>query len=210
MASRTTKTGDDDSTFLHLIDGTFSGILHHRKPREAWIIKVDNWFDKKWLNFSGIGIVHFPNWGILAPEAALDEFSQDHVTFPPFTPNRVLEQSYFARTPDGDYVRQNARRTVHQGLRQSSAANLQRRVSDFSDSAVFAWYSSNTLASGRGTLMVYCVSESVVETWFAAFKRAPDWRLELVAGISRDEVQDLMNWSTRNPSSFSYLSHEST
>jgi len=200
-----TKTGDDDSSFLHLIDGTFSGILHNSKPKEAWLIKVDNCFDKKWLNFSGIGIVHFPNWGMLAPEAALDEFSQDRVTFPPFTPNRVIEQSCFARTPDGDYVRHSARRTVHQGLRQSSTSNLQRRVSDFSDSAVFAWYSSNTLASGRGTLMVYSVSGDVVETWFAAFKRDPDWRLELVAGISRDEVQDLMNWSTSNPSSFSYL-----
>jgi hypothetical protein len=156
------------------------------------MIKVDNWFDKKWLNFSGIGTVHFPYWGIRSPEAALDEFSQHQTTFPPFTPNRVLQQSYFVRTSDGGYLRGIPRRSVHQRLRQPSAANLNRRISDFSDSAVFAWYSSNTLASGRGTMMVYSVTDGVVETWFAAFKRDPEWRLELVAGISRDEIEDLM------------------
>src|SRR5262245_44354754 len=134
------KRGEDDSAFVHLVAVTFNRILRQTKPREAWIIKVDNWFDKKWLNFSGIGTVHFPHWGRFAPEAALDEFSQHHTTFPPFTPNRVLRQSYFTRTPDGDYLRGIAKRPVHQRLRQPSAANLHRRVSDFTESAVFAWY----------------------------------------------------------------------
>ena len=64
------------------------------------IIQIDNWFDQKWLGFSG--------YGLATSGIPLDRFDTvkvevygDKLTFSPFTPNRVLGQWSYVRSERG-------------------------------------------------------------------------------------------------------------
>ena len=91
----------DDPQFITLLNSLVRGLIKEDSPHELWIIEIDNWFDHKWLRFSGIGTVDFQFSAFMKRfDAALDEFHQDKVTFPPFNPNRVLGQWSFVRVDD--------------------------------------------------------------------------------------------------------------
>ena len=87
----------------------------------------------------------------------LDPFSQEQLTFPPFTPNRVVTQHYFCRTTRGELEEQAPAHIVHRPKREHSSKNLHRRVVSFSRSAIFVWFSSSSRATGRGSVMAYTV-----------------------------------------------------
>lgn len=163
------ETGDtDDPSFIALLDLLVGRLVLRESPEGLRLIKIDNWFDHKWLMFSGR-------------------------TFPPFTPNSVALQRSFARVGD-DYV-EVPRRVPYRAEKQPSGANMQRRVQDFSRSACFVWYSGNTIANGRGSVMVYSVKADQVECWFAAFNREQEWKLGATKGISRQDVERLIRVS---------------
>jgi hypothetical protein len=181
----------DDPYFIALLDSLVSGLVKRETPEGLWIIQIDNWFDHKWLRFSGIGTVDFRFPAFMNRyDAALNEFYQDKVTFPPFTPNRVTAQWSFARV-GGNYVEVPSQ-VPHRYEKQPSEANLQRRVQDFNRSASFVWYSANTVANGRGSVMVYNVATDGVQCWFAAFTRQETWKLHATKGVSREEVENLL------------------
>ena len=182
----------DDPYFIALLDSLVRGLVKRETPEGLWIIQIDNWFDHKWLRFSGIGTVDFQFPAFMnRDDAALDEFYQDKVTFPPFTPNRVLAQWSFARV--GDNYMEVPLQVPHRPEKQPSEANLQRRVQEFSRSASFVWYSSKTVANGRGSVMVYNVAADGAKCWFAAFSRHETWKLHATKGVSREEVEDLLS-----------------
>src|SRR3954470_4664494 len=117
----------DDPYFIAVLNSLVSGIVKNEKPEGIWIIQIDNWFDHKWLRFSGIGSVDFQFPAFLKQyDAALDEFFQDKVTFPPFTPNRVIAHWSFARV--GDKYVEVPSRVPHGSEKHRSEANLQKRV----------------------------------------------------------------------------------
>ncbi|HLJ87036.1 MAG TPA: hypothetical protein VKZ53_09435 [Candidatus Angelobacter sp.] len=181
----------DDPYFIQYLASLVNGLLKKNSPKGLWIIQIDNWFDHRWLRFSGLGVVdfHFPAFMNLY-DAALDEFYQDKLTFPPFTPNRILSQWAFARV--GDHYVETPTDVPHRWKKQSSGENLHRRVQDFSRSGCFVWYSSNTVANGRGSVMVYTVADHRIECWFAGFKRHEEWKLHTTKGIPREEVNELL------------------
>ncbi len=183
-----TKTNDDPQ-FVESISRIISGLIKGSFPEEIFVVQIDNWFDLKWLNFSGIGRVGF--WGEYR-DTALDEFRQDKITFPPFTPNRVVEEYYFRRDENGDYSLSTAATYIHPMKQASSCENLHRRVADFANSAIFVWFSSNTKSNGRGSLMVYEVSDYRIHTWYAAFSKGEEWRVLQIKGITREQIQSLM------------------
>ena len=181
----------DDPCFIALVDSLVRGIAKKERPEGLWIIQIDNWFDHKWLRFSGIGTVDF-EWPAFLnrSDVARDEFYQEKLTFPPFAPNRVLAQWSFARVGH-NYVEVPSR-VPHRHEKQPSEANLQRRVQELSRSASFIWYSSKTVANGRGSVMVYNVGPDGVRCWFAAFSRQETWKLHAAKGVSREEVEGLL------------------
>jgi hypothetical protein len=183
----------DDPQFITLLNSLVGGLIEKEAPQELWIIQIDNWFDHKWLRFSGIGIVAFQFSAFMNRyDAALDEFYQDKVTFPPFTPNRILGQWSFVRLND-DYSEAPLHVLPHLSKKQPSVMNLNRRVASFSRSACFIWYSARTLANGKASVMVYSVAGDRVEAWFAAFNRHPGWKLQATKGTTREDVQQLLN-----------------
>ena len=185
----------DDPYFITLLNSLLSGLAKNKAADGIWIIHIDNWFDDKWLRFSGIGSVHFQFPAYMnRNDAALDEFFQDKVTFPPFAPKRVIAQWSFARV--GEKFVEVPSQVPHRSERHRSKANLQRRVQDFSQSGCFVWYSGNTVANGRGSVMVYIVVAGQVQCWFASFKRQQDWKLQATNGISREDVEELLSTAT--------------
>jgi hypothetical protein len=187
-------TETDDSKLTDILYAIVDGILAQHQPKELYITAIDNCFDHKWLRFSGIGVVpiEFPAFMNRA-DAALDEFSQDKVTLPAFSPNRIIRQNYFRR--DGRtsvYVKQARHTLLHKKQRESSSKNLHRRIEHISDSGLFVWYSSNTLSQERASMMVYAVKNGEIEAWFASFRRAAHWKLHFTKGIDREFIQELM------------------
>jgi hypothetical protein len=181
-------TKNDDVDFVRLLQSVVEGILGEAKSGELYVVTIDNWFDHKWLKFSGIGVVPFQFPAYMNREDALGEFWQDNVTLPPFSPRRVICQSHFHKQ-GAAYIETDPPVLIHKPERQRSEGNLNRRIKDVSESGTFVWYSSNTLVHARASIMAYTIKDAQVEAWFAAFRNADGWKLHLTKGINRDRVQ---------------------
>jgi hypothetical protein len=182
----------DDPQFVELLVRLLSRLVGEQTPAEIFVMKIDNWFDHKWLNFSGIGRVGFFHDFRLEKDTALDEFRQDKVTFPPFTPKRVIEEYYFERDQSGSYASSLAAPLVHQRKLAHSSDNLHKRVTDFADSALFMWVSSNTKLNRRGSIMVYEVNGYEVQTWYIGLLKQENWNVSQTKSIARDRVISLI------------------
>jgi hypothetical protein len=182
---------DDDPAFVELLKHLIGQLVGEEFPEQIFVMKIDNWFDHKWLNFSGIGSVRFDDFR-LEIDTALDEFSQDKVTFPPFTPNRVIGEYYFLRTERGDFLPSLKAPFVHERKLAPSAENLHKRVTDFATSALFLWVSSNTKLNRRGSVMVYEVKGPDVYTWYMGLSKDDDWKIAHTKGISPDQAMSLI------------------
>ena len=183
------KQDDDDLQYIKIVNQVVLNLLKQNAPAEAFVVRINKWFDEKWLGFSGIGRVGFD--GGLLIEVALDEFRQDQTTFPPFSPNRVLEEYHFFSIGGKDYFESVPDKFVHRSKLSHSSHNLHKRVADFSDSGVFVWFNSQTLTSQRGSLMVYQVADGQVQTWFASFMKADEWKLTQVKGVNLEQIAAL-------------------
>jgi len=181
----------DDPAFLRIVDTLTVDLLETVEPEDFYLIRVDNWFDHKWLNFSGKGRVHFD--GSPWRDVALDELSQEKLTFPPFTPKRIVTEHYFARTTKGYFQEQASTQRVHQWILQHSSYNLHRRVTHFSRCGLFLWFASLSAKNGKASIMVYSVKAESVSSWFASFVRDSSWKLHRVKGTSREWIQELIS-----------------
>jgi hypothetical protein len=192
----------DDNDFIALVGAIVNGLLTKESPEQIWIVQVDNWFDHKWLRFSGSGAVG--NWmfaGVISNsifpnrfDSVKTQFFQQKATFPPFSPGRIVGQWSFLRSGD-DYVEFPFPTMPHDTEKAHSGSNLPRRIEGFTKSARFIWYSGNTLANGRGSLMVYNILNSQVVCWFAEFQRNRVWALKRTKGIAREEILQFIGGS---------------
>ena len=180
----------DDPGFIGLVNSLITGVINRYSPQQLWIIHIDNWFDHKWLRFSGIGAV--------ASDIPIDRYDtvkaesyQEKLTFPPFVPNRVLGQLSYVRSDHG-YVESPLPLLPHSTERRHSEDNLRRRVERFSADGCFLWYSANTVANGRGSVMMYRIQGNSTESCYAAFVRQNDWKMEAIKGVSMDDFQALI------------------
>jgi hypothetical protein len=177
----------DDPEFIAIVERMATRLFRQGGYEEVFIIEIKNWFDHKWLKFSGIGRAPYHHILDSQPQVALDEFFQEKVTFPPFTPDRILRQQWH---PVKDLKRSVP---VHDTTRrQHSSWNLQRRVTDYADLALFLWFSSGTKVNDRGSVMAYQVHSGSILAWYASFRKAPGWVLHQTKEISRESIEALM------------------
>jgi hypothetical protein len=177
----------DDPEFIELVERISVRTFKQGDFDEVFIIEIKNWFDHKWLKFSGIGRVPFDSVRDSHPQVALDEFWREKITFPPFTPNRVLrQQRHPARELDRGAPPHDTER------RKRSCWNLQRRITQYAKSALFVWFSSGTKSNDRGSLMLYQVRDGSVSAWYASFRKVDRWVLHLTKGVTREEIEMLM------------------
>ena len=64
---------DDDPQFGEIVGRVISGLLSANPVEKVFVVRIDNWFDHKWLTFSGIGRVRFDDLR-LDIDTALDDF----------------------------------------------------------------------------------------------------------------------------------------
>jgi hypothetical protein len=166
---------DDDPNFVELVSRLIGGAAAVHQPGDVRIYKIDNWFDHKWLRFSGkvIGAV-----GIWASD----------LTIPPFVFNRVVRRWHYLRGEFGtDYRLLGPGPDIHH--RGWSARNLQRRVRQIAPTSALFWFSGNTSETGRGSLMAYIPVEQDHWPWFLAFARAAAWKIIRRKNIHPYEVR---------------------
>ena len=167
-------TDNDDSRFIDLARRLLDAAITSDQPAEVYVVRIDQWFDAKWLKFSGkvlgaLGVHHNP------------------VTVPPFHPHRVVTESHFSFASDSGAFVPTFAPPLH--IAQPSAQNLTRSIARVSPSAIFFWYSGSTLDLDRGSTMLYRTSQAEIFSWYASFHRFPTWRLDRHRGISPSEVQ---------------------
>lgn len=71
------RTEDDDSEFVTLVSRLISGVVLRHDAEKLYLVHIKNWFDHKWLEFSGKVLGALGVW-------------QRRMTYPPFNPNRVF------------------------------------------------------------------------------------------------------------------------
>jgi len=189
---------NDDPEFAALIKRIVGGVLLQNKPRELYVVEIKNWFDQKWLGFSGKGCITAqiaPAFSASSDQynTVLDEFWLEKITVPPFTPQRVLNQRYFSEGLGGIYAEAEAPYVLHRSWLTRTDNNLHRRIEEISDSAVLTWYSSNTRVNRKGSLMVYAVQRERVRVWFASLQKEDVWKLHLTKGIARTEIEGFLS-----------------
>ena len=152
----------DDQMFIETVSDVVNGMLLDTKIAGISVVKIRDWFGPKWLGFSGkklgaLGIHSYP------------------ITVPPFHPNRVLSQRFYAYHPDSmAYEKVWPPFRLH--LHQSSEENLKRRFNDYFYSGAFVWYSSDSARTGNGALMIYVTRQNQILCGYFASQRANDGR----------------------------------
>ncbi|NQX84828.1 MAG: hypothetical protein HRT67_02805 [Flavobacteriaceae bacterium] len=72
--------------------------------------------------------------------------------------------------------------------KQPSEKNHQRLISQFTDSGIFVWYSSNTKVNNYGSLMVHIVNNSNIKTFYIGFKKNKEWNVINSIGVNKKEL----------------------
>ncbi len=180
------ETGDD-AAFINGVNNMVNSIAGHNGFAELYVIRIDNWFDHKWLNYSGKSVVPFAGLGV---ETSLKDEWRLKITVPPFNPARVLSVSKYQLMPSEE---SNWLRPLHKT--KASNDNLHNSITHYTTNGLFVWYSSATEINKRGSIMVYSVQNGEVETFYAALKSDVPWKVTKVKGITPRELTALWNRS---------------
>jgi hypothetical protein len=179
----------DDRTFLTALNGLLARLVSVFEPERVCAIRLNKWFDHKWLGYSGKGRVDFP-YGYPYIETALDEQFQSKLTLPPFNPKQVIAEFHWAKNQGHNYSKVTKPDYAHRRIIEHSSSNLHRRISDRWSSVVFMWFSSNTASNEHGSVMVYVLTPQVQSTWYASFKESGGWRVDRVKGMPKEKLQE--------------------
>lgn len=167
---------DDDRDFTVLAARLITGAVATHRPQDVRVFQVDNWFDHKWLGFSGKTLGALGVW-------------TKPLTVPPFVANRLVRQWHSVADQNTDVYRfLGAGPNIHH--RGWSARNLQRLVRQVVPRSALFWFSGNTTNTGRGSLMGYLPVERDVWAWFLALERADGrWRITHRKNIQAYEIR---------------------
>ena len=182
---------DPDSTdsleFITIIESIISNLIVQFNVDDICIIKVKNWFDHKWLNYSGKSIIHFEET-THPDKVAITNNWKKRITIPPFNPNRILYEKLIQRK---DHSNPRFEKLIHN--RQRSTDNSDNYVYLKSDNGLLVWYSSNSKVNNQGSLMVYRVDNDSVDTWYASYENKGEWIIRDTKSINQNSLKKLMN-----------------
>ncbi|WP_192822409.1 hypothetical protein [Rufibacter sp. LB8] len=176
------RTGDS-LAFLEKVEQIILDRVLLWTPDELYITCIDNWFDSKWLGFSGT-IMH---------EISIRQLVE--VTLPPFNPNRVVGSDLYLNEGK-HYIRNEIKRPLH--IYQNSTSNLKRKITDFSKNGLFIWYSGNSEPNGTGSIMGYLVQADNIFTFYLTLSSALDWGVKKAVGLTAEEANSILRITTNN------------
>lgn len=164
----------DDQNFIDSIQRIVNFGVRLTEPDDVFLIKVDHWFDFKWREFShkifgALGVWRSP------------------LRVPPFIPDRIVEERHFRK--NGKNYEQKSPYKLH--FYQTSSENALRKINR--RSAVYVWFSGDTINHSKGSLMVYTFGKDFQNSWYVSFTLKTDWQIYKTDNISKAEVKSMMN-----------------
>lgn len=177
----------DAQDFVKSINKIILGLVEKFQINEVSLVRIKNWFDHKWLNYSGKSVVQFNGGGVVIDSALNNEW-REKITVPPFNPNRVLSETFFTIRPTENKM---FAKPLH--ITKDSNDNIHNRISMYTTNGLFIWYSSNTEPNQKGSLMIYRVQGDVVSTFYASFENDKGWKINQTKDIPVDELTCYIN-----------------
>ncbi len=178
----------DEKKYIAAISSLIAVLVKEKQPEHLYVIRINKWFDHKWLKYSGKGRVKFE--GSYLTDTALDSFWRDKLTFPPFNPKQIVDQLHWCRKSDGTYGGCDKKpKLIYKRQLRSSAKNLNNRVSEFTKSGLFVWFTSNTKPNMHGSILVYLIADEEATAWYSSFKQESNWVVDKTKGIEKKQVE---------------------
>jgi hypothetical protein len=131
----------DSAEFVEKARALAIGVARDYEPARLYVIRIDNWFGPKWMHFAG---------KFTAGKGAAIGVHKTRLHVPPFVPARVVEQRVFVGP---DYEEAVAAAPLH--IECPSKQALKRLIADIDKGAAFLWFSGESEAQKRGSVMVY-------------------------------------------------------
>ena len=164
---------NDDKNFIELVEQILRAEVVFTQPKDVFIIKVDHWFDFKWREFShkifgALGVWRKP------------------LRVPPFIPDRIVEEAHFQKI--GKSYKREVPYRLH--IYQHSSENAERKINR--KSALYVWFSGDTVSKSQGSLMVYRFANETQNSWYSSFVKKADWQIYKTDNISKAEIKSMM------------------
>ncbi len=157
-------------------------------PDDISIVRVKNWFDHKWLNYTGKQILKYDTKTHPAIPFVLEPFWNKEITVPPFNPNRIISESFIRKKGTS-----NKEFEVLFHKFQGSTENRNNLISKKTKNGLCIWVSSNSEINKHGSLMVYQIKDSKVQTWHISIGYKEKWKITKTKGIDKNIVQLMLN-----------------
>lgn len=165
-----TSDQDDAPEFIAEAQSLLDGLIRTYSPPTFAVIKIDNWFGPKWLNFSGKALRALGVW-------------KKRLTIPPFVPNRVVSQRTFVAASYDEVV---GGKPIH--VRTKGMMTLKRYVADVAPGAAIVWYSGRSGKSGQGSMMAHVPTSDDYLRLYVRWVNRGSWRVTQTIGITVAEV----------------------
>ena len=179
---------DDHPKFVAAMDRFIGALAALYDRPELYVVRIDDWFDHKWLHFAGKTksiYAHIGKRVVMRAPAVWKRKAK--TTLPPFAPKRVVAQDHFA-VGDTHVEMADLQQPLHAQYKQPSHVNLNNKLLSVADSGLFLWLSSNSVVSGRARLLVHHTQWDKVGGWYDSFFKLDRWKLNRVKGAERDGV----------------------
>jgi hypothetical protein len=183
---------DDDSDFIAGFTNLFREEVRQYNAPYVFLVRIDNWFDVKWLGFAGKVKVPIET-GVAAVNTEVQAVWKSYadVTIPPFSPSRVVQQTHLRYDTGLLVPLDDGSRLVHGRNRQRSSDNLSNRVIEFCPGGLFVWFSSKSRTNGRAAMMLYRSYPDRLTGWYTSFARHDGWIVERVRNKDRNLIERL-------------------
>jgi len=162
---------DDAPAFIEEVRTLVAGLLRTYAPPSLLVVKIDNFFGRRWLRFSGKLLGAVGMW-------------KKDLTVPPFVPNRVVSQKAFVGP---NYDEASFAKPIH--IKAESKDALRRYVADVAPGALIVWYSGNSSGSGQGALMAYVPTADDYWPIYVRWENRDLWRVVEALEITAQEVE---------------------
>jgi len=188
------KRDGDDAEYVGFLNHFLSLVVERFEPPEVRLIRIDNWFDHKWLGFAG-------NKRISVDTTLPGDFFDirsfwgrgANVPIPPFSPNRVLEEDCFVLDQGRANRVDGPEDPVHSADKRRSEDNIGNKVLDRWSDILLVWFASMTEKNQRGSMLWYRAKEGRLRGWYVEFLRKDRWQVGSTKNIDRGVVSSIFD-----------------
>lgn len=169
----------DAAEFVRNAEAIARGICRAYRPPELVVLRIDNWFDHKWVGFTGkfMGLMGF--WS-------------KKLVIPPFVPNRICWQHRykFQSSPDRyEIVDPGPALHVDHAFHKGMTPKPKRLVATIAPKTALIWFSGKSEETDHGAVMAYFPLPDGYWTWYAGLTKKDEWQISRLKGISRSELE---------------------